>query len=79
MPRERLQLTNEMLTTWLPAVQRDYLLPSKGLQEVDAARRRMARFDTERNDAVSNIRVQTGARRVQLVHASWHMHPGAEV
>ena len=42
-------------------IQREFLQPKKGLDEVDNCGRRMARFDAERNDQVSDVRVHTGA------------------
>ena len=52
----------------LARVQQEYLQPRKGLDEVDDCRRRMGRFDAERNDQVSEVRVKAGAlcRRVHV-------------
>jgi hypothetical protein len=45
--------------------QRDYMQPRKGLDEVDSCARRMARFDAERNDQVSDVRVLTDDRETK--------------
>ena len=45
--------------------QRDVLLPKKGLEEVDNCARRLARFDAERDDQVSEIRVLTDDRETK--------------